>query len=42
MYSKSDKIEIMISDETAEIIEKPFNPLKNRYQNNLHSMRGSE
>ena len=42
MYSKSDKIEIMISDETAEIIEKPFNPIKNRYQNNLHSMRGSE
>ena len=31
---KSDNIEIMISDVTDEIIEKLFNSLKNRYQNN--------
>ena len=42
MHSKSDGIEIMISDVTDEIIEKLFNSLKNRYQNNLQSMRGSE
>ena len=32
----------MISDVTDEIIEKLFNSLKNRYQNNLQLMRGSE
>ena len=32
----------MISDATDEIIEKLFNSLENRYQNNLQSMRGSE
>ena len=32
----------MISDETAEIIEKLFSSFKNRYQNNLQPMRGSE
>ena len=42
MYSKSDNIEIMVSDETAEIIKNLFNSLKNRCQNNLHLMRGSE
>ena len=42
MHSKSDNIEIMISNETDKIIEKLFNSLKNRYQNNLQSMRGSE
>ena len=42
MHSKSDNIEIMISDETDEIIEKLFNSLKNRYQNSLQLMRGSE
>ena len=39
---KSDNIEIMISDVTDEIIEKLFNSLKNRYQNNFQSMRSSE
>ena len=39
MHSKT---EIMISDATDEIIEKLFNSLENRYQNNLQSMRGSE
>ena len=42
MHSKSDNAEIMISDVTDEIIEKLFNSLKNRYQKNLQSMRGSE
>ena len=42
MHSKSDDTEIMISDEADEIIRKLFDSLKNRYQNNLRSMRGSE
>ena len=42
MHSKSDDIEIMINDEAEEVIEKLFESLKNRYQNNLESMRGSE
>ena len=42
MHSKSDNIEIMISDEADEVIKRLFNSLKNRYQNNLQSMRGSE
>ena len=42
MHSKSNNIEIMISDERDEIIEKLFDSLKNRYQNNLQSMGGSE
>ena len=42
MHSKSDNIEIMINDVTDKIIERLFNSLKNRYQNNLQSMRGSE
>ena len=32
----------MISDEADEVIKKLFHSLKNRYQNNLESMRGSE
>ena len=35
MHSKSDNIEIMISDEVDEVIKKLFDSLKNRYQNNL-------
>ena len=42
MHSRSDNIEIMISDEADEVIKKLFDSLKNRYQNNLQSMRGSE
>ena len=42
MHSKKDNIEIMISDEADEVIKKLFDSLKNRYQNNLESMRGSE
>ena len=42
MYSKSDNIEIMISDEGDEVIKELFDSLKNRYQSNLESMKGSE
>ena len=42
MHSKSDNIEIMINDEADEVKIKLFNSLKNRYQNNLESMKGSE
>ena len=34
--------EIIISDVRDEMLEKLFNSPKNRYQNNLQSMRGSE
>ena len=42
MHSKSDNIEIMISDEADEVIKKLFHLLKNRSQLNLQSMRGRE
>ena len=37
MHSKSDNIEIMMNDETDEVIKYPFDSFKNRYQNNLES-----
>ena len=40
MHSKNDKIEIMNNDEA--VIEELFDLLKNGYQNNLDSMKGSE
>ena len=42
MHSKNDNIEIMISDEADEVIKELFDSLKNRHQNNLESMKGSE
>ena len=42
MHSKSDNIEIMKNDEADEVIKELFDSLKNRYQNNLESMKGSE
>ena len=42
MHSKSDNIEIMINDEADEVIKDIFELLKNRYQNNLESMKSSE
>ena len=42
MHSKSDSIEIKINDEADEVIKQLFDSLKNRYQNNLESVRGSE
>ena len=40
--SKSDNAEIMINDEGDEVIEELVNSLKNRYQNNLELMKGSD
>ena len=42
MHSKSDNVEIMINDEADEVMEKRFDSLNNRYQNNLLSMKGNE
>ena len=42
MHSKSDNIDTMINDEADEVIKELFVSLKNRYQNNLESMNGSE
>ena len=42
MHSKMDNIEIMINDEADNVIEEFFNSLKNRYQNDLKSMKVSE
>ena len=40
MHSKSDNIE-MVNDKVDEIIEELFDSLKNTYENNLESMKGS-
>ena len=42
MHSKSDNVELMINDEVDEVIKELFDSLKNRYQNNLKSIKGSE
>ena len=42
MHPKSDNIEIMMNDKADEIIEELLDSLKNRYQNILESMKGSE
>ena len=42
MHSKNDNIEIMMNEEADEIITEHFDSLKNRYQNNLESMKGSQ
>ena len=42
MHSKSGNIEIMINDEAVEVIKELFDSLKNRYQNNFKSMKGSQ
>ena len=42
MHSKSVNTEFMINDEADEVIKELFDLLKNRYQNNLESMEGSE
>ena len=42
MHSKSDNMEIMISDEADEVIKVLFDSLKNGYQNNLESIKGSQ
>ena len=42
MHSKSDNLEIMINNEADEVIKELFDSLKNRCQNTLESMKGSE
>ena len=42
IYSKSDSIEIMANHISDEIIEELFDSVKNKYQKNLESMKGSE
>ena len=42
VYSKIDNIKIMMNDEANEVIEELSDSLKNRYQNNSESMKGSE
>ena len=42
MHSKSDNIEIMINDEVDKVIKELFDSIKNRYQNNCESMKGSQ
>ena len=42
MHSKSNNMEIMIINKAAEVIRELFDSLKNRYQNSLESMKGSE
>ena len=41
MHSKNDNIQIMINDDANEVIKEFFDSVKNRYQNNLESMKGS-
>ena len=42
MHSKSNNTKIMINDEADEVIKELFDSLRNRYQNILGSMKGSE
>ena len=42
MHLISDNIEIIINDQADEVVKQLFDSLKNRYQNNLESVKGSE
>ena len=42
MHSKSDDIQIMIEDDAVEVVKTLFDSLKNRYQNNLESMKSRD
>ena len=42
MHSESDNIEIMVNDEADEVMNKLFDSITNRYQNNLELMKVSE
>ena len=42
MHSKSDNIDIMIIGDVDEVIKELFGSFKNRFQNNLELMKGSE
>ena len=41
MHSKSDNTKIMINDEANKVTKERFDSLKNRYQNDLASMKGN-
>ena len=42
IHSKSDHVETMINDKAGEVIKEPFDSLKNRYKNNLESIKDSD
>ena len=42
MHSKTDTIDIRINNEADKVLKEAFDLLKNRYENNLESMKGSE
>ena len=42
IHLKSDNIEIIINDRADEVTKELFDSLKNRYRNNLESMKGGE
>ena len=42
MHWKIDSKEIVINDEVVEVAEELFDSVKNRYQNNLELMKGSQ
>ena len=41
MHSKSDDIKVIIKDEADKVVKELFDSLKNKYQNNLESMKYS-
>ena len=42
MHSKNNNMEIMMNNEADEVIKNFFDSVKDRYQNNLESIKGSE
>ena len=42
MITKNNNIEIKINHEADRVMKELFDSLKNRYQNNLGSLKGSE
>ena len=42
MHSETGNIEIMINDKADEVIKEILHLLRNRYQNDLKSMKGNE
>ena len=41
MHSKNDNTGIILNDEADKVIKEVLDSLKNRYQNNLESTKGS-
>ena len=42
MHSKSNNIKMIIIDEANKVIKELYYSIKNRYQNNLESIKGNE